>query len=273
MLLNATDVPGWITAADLAILSIIASHTPKNSSFVEIGSWVGRSSTAIHSKLDSSVQLHAVDIWSTEYFPPNKFELTNTDHMAATNYQSVDSKVYKNYRTAIDIAVSENSWQPAFAHLTAGRNIVQHCCTSAEFEIPKNWSAAFIDGDHSTEQLELDILKFLKSDELDCKLICGDDFNMDHADSVPQALLNALTLHGLPGKRKMWTKRRFIVRFPRSNLWFMWPVAGYWYDKLPTIFNEVTAQVGDHIQTIRYRRNDKERGENPAAYQTQSKSE
>lgn len=255
----SSEVPGWISLIDLAILKIIASHVPKNTKFVEIGSWVGRSTNAILEGLDPTVELHAVDIWSTDIMPPGMFTL---DTCMASSYMPIDSAIYKNYVTAIDIAHKSNSWQPAFSYFTQASNLVQHACSSNDLDIPPDWSAVFIDGDHSTAQLQKDILRFLKDDYLDQKLLFGDDFNMTHADTVPKALLTALSLYG---NTPMYTKRRFVVRFPKSDLWFMWPSVGHWYEKLPAILDEVNCAI-DRVKMFPECALVNERGEHPTAY-------
>jgi len=256
---KATDIPGWITQIDLAILTIVSSYVPPNTKFIEIGSWVGRSTTAIAEGLDPSIELHAVDIWSTETIPPNKLD-RNT--CMATSYMPYNSTIYKNYIDAIEIANNENSWQPAFSHFVKNLNVVKHCCSSNDFQIPEDWSAVFIDGDHSTEQLQTDIVKFLRDDYLDSKLVFGDDYCINHADTVPQALLESLNLFG---NIQMYAKRRFLIRFPKSELWFMWPSKGYWYECLPSIFDEVNNAVAK-IRSFPVESNVNERAEHPTAY-------
>jgi hypothetical protein len=255
----SSEVPGWITLIDLAILKIIASHIPKNTEFVEIGSWVGRSTNALLEGLDPTVKLHAVDIWSTDAMPPENLTL---DTCMASAYMPPDSLIYKNYIKAIEIAKESNSWQPAFSYFTQSSNVIQHKLLSNEFKIPDNWSAVFIDGDHSTDQLLKDVLSFLKNDYLDQKLIFGDDFNMKHANTVSMALLTALSLYG---NMPMYTKRRFLLRFPKSDLWFMWPTVGYWYDKLPAIIAEVNDAI-DKVKIFPESATVQERGEHPTAY-------
>lgn len=62
---NAYNTPGWMLWRDLILLGIIAKHTSENSNFIEIGSFVGRSTMAIKDNLPKSTCLTSIDPLST----------------------------------------------------------------------------------------------------------------------------------------------------------------------------------------------------------------
>lgn len=155
---RAAEVPGWMTLKELCWLS---QQAMKRNSIVEVGSWMGRSTTALAASTLGVV--YAVDTW----------EGTPAEH----------SEIMK--------ALTPKNLFKAFQHHTAGlSNVVpirkQSIEAAAEFN---NVDMVFIDANHDYENARADILAW--RDRLnDGGLLCGHDY--EYSEGVKRAVSELL---------------------------------------------------------------------------------
>jgi hypothetical protein len=231
---NAYNTPGWMLWRDLILLGIIAKHTSENSNFVEIGSFVGRSTLAIKDNLPLSTCLTSIDPLSTEIWSAFKMG----PGCLGDQKDKEDSKIYSNWKAMVKIAQEHNSWIPSFNYCT---NFVESdkwkliTTRSDDYTVPQDMDidAVFIDGDHSSEQVERDICKFIDADPKDEMLMLGHDLNLDHHDDIYPALVRTQR------HPRYKHRRRILVQMQLSEIWFLWPTKGKWANLLPQIINEV----------------------------------
>ena len=158
-----TNIPGWTSDLELKILEDLASNVPENGSILEVGSFLGRSTSALFNGKKTSVSLDVVDPFylSSIYSPTSNFL-----------YIQGDLDMLKK---AKQLALKTNSWRKSF-EFCLGKNIVKkinvYNTSSQEFQVNKKYDLVFIDGDHTRDAVTHDLRKFL-SDET---LIVGDDF-------------------------------------------------------------------------------------------------
>jgi hypothetical protein len=149
-----------------------------------------------------------------------------------------DSKIYSNWKAMVKIAQEHNSWIPSFNYCT---NFVESdkwkliTTRSDDYTVPQDMDidAVFIDGDHSSEQVERDICKFIDADPKDEMLMLGHDLNLDHHDDIYPALVRTQR------HPRYKHRRRILVQMQLSEIWFLWPTKGKWANLLPQIINEV----------------------------------
>lgn len=240
---NALNVPGWMFKPDLALLSTVAKHTPANSSFIEFGTFLGRSTRAISDNVNSTVQIHAVDIWDIKVFNPHSIYDDLAARWEATGGSVDQSIISTNFKNACDIATQAGTWEAAFSNFTQNNNyidgtsnITNHCCTTSEFELPTNSSVVFIDADHSFEGARHDIQKIANRTDI---LLCGHDFVLKHTNGVVQALVEYMQCQS---GNHMDINRTLIV-LPNTSIWFLVPPGGYWasafYEKVMPDYRSV----------------------------------
>ncbi len=201
------EIPGWMTHQDLNILTELAKHVPKNGSILEIGCFLGRSTTALYNGKDSSVSLEVID----------PFE----DICSWSGFKEIPSFTKANcsgsetlYNIAIHIAQRKN-WLESFRFCigdTIYNKLDVYRGTSKNHIIEKEYDFVFIDGSHSHEDVKHDIVKYSS----DTTLIVGDDFINTHP-GVSQAINESRNY-------------RTLVVFNESKLWVLIPRLGYWSD-------------------------------------------
>jgi predicted O-methyltransferase YrrM len=205
--MSSNDIPGWMTQNDLRILTILAKHVPKNGSMLEIGCFLGRSTTALYNGKDSSVSLEVIDpfedirTWSS---------FRNIPDFASSNCSGSESM----YKVAIHIAQQKN-WLEAFRFCIGDimyNKLSVYQGTSQSHTKEKEYDFVFIDGAHSYEGVKHDIIKY----GAETNLIVGDDFVSVHP-GVSEALNEVRNY-------------RTLVVFGESKLWVLIPKVGYWSD-------------------------------------------
>jgi predicted O-methyltransferase YrrM len=209
--MNIYDIPGWMTAYDLRILIMIAKHVPKNGSILEIGCFLGRSTTALYNGKDSSVSLEVID----------PFE----DICSWAGFKEIPSFTKANcsgsetlYNVAMHIAQRKN-WLESFRFCVGNvmyNNLDVYQGTSQTHIIEKEYDLVFIDGAHSYEGVKHDIMKYSS----ETTLLVGDDF-----------------LNGHPGVSQAINETRdyrTLVVFNESKLWVLIPKSGYWRNMFKT---------------------------------------
>jgi hypothetical protein len=207
MIIN-TSIPGWFSERELKYLASVAKLIKPNSTLVEIGSFIGRSSWTLSKNIPSSCNLHCVDTWKIV----NNYKL-----------HSLNSLFYGDFKEKIktfDRAKNSNSWNSSFLHYTQDCNNIKSFEMLSNDYIPDgNVSAVFVDGDHSYKQCKKDLENFSHLDNI---LYFGDDFINDFKEDVVSAVLEF---------RKTLPKS-ILINPPESKLWFLWPTQGYYGTQL-----------------------------------------
>lgn len=250
---NALNVPGWMFEPDLALLSIVAKHTPADTSFIEFGTFLGRSTRVISDNVDPTVRIHAVDIWDINVFNPHSIYDNLVARWEATSGSSDQSIISTNFKNACNIAIKAGSWEAAFSNFTQNNNyidgtsnIINYCCTTSEFELPSNSSVVFVDADHSFEGARRDIQKIANRSDI---LLCGHDFVLKHANGVVRALVEHMQCQS---GNHMENNRTLIV-LPNTSIWFLVPPGGYWasafYEKVMPGYRSIAAGL---LKTNKY---------------------
>jgi len=207
-------IPGWMNWYDLSILSMCSSLVPDNSCAVEIGGFCGRSSSVIAANKKDSCKFHSIDLW----------EFSDT-YPIAVGYSHPDL-TEEDIRVASKLARDAGSWKAVWDNFVPHKpNVFGLKLHSDNYNVQANTMFAFIDGDHSRNSVYTDLNKFIGIKEC---LIIGDDFTKKFKDDVPLAVLDHYLEHN----------DRYLISFPKSKLYALWPTVGYWADKLPLVLKE-----------------------------------
>lgn len=167
-------IPGWMPEIDLEYLELLASRVPAHGIIVEIGSFKGRSSWALAKSCHPSVKVFCIDLWEDEY--QKKYPLEDD-----VNKGPMYEEFLKNVADC--------------------PNIVPIKGNSTEIEWPEDRKAdlIFIDGDHTSPQVDKDVevwIKRLKPNGV----LTGHDFNIKLYPDVCRAVINLLKRLKLPLK-------------------------------------------------------------------------
>lgn len=199
------DIPGWMSIQDLNILQTLAGYVPENGSILEIGCFLGRSTTALYAGKHDSVKLEVVDT----------FEYNETYSIFSGQDLNGDMELFLKVAR---LARKENSWKKSFEFCVGDEicnSIDIHETSSENFISNKVLDMVFIDADHTTDAVVKDITKFINTNTL----IVGDDYNPKWSNSVPVA--TALV-------RGDYSHTLVVPAF--SKIWFMIPPIGFWKD-------------------------------------------
>lgn len=199
------NIPGWVTGRELTILSTLAGYVPENGSILEIGCFLGRSTSALYNSKHSSVTLDVVDcfrgISSASINKP-------FDQLFSQRSEQLEQAYYR----ARDIAIKDG-WQQAFKDCVGQEmynNITVHPMNSTNFVKTKQYNLTFIDGDHAEESVLNDIQKC----DTDVDLLVGDDF--------------VKTFPGIAAAVNQFRRTRTLIVFQDTKLWVLVPKSGYW---------------------------------------------
>lgn len=194
-----TNIPGWMWDKELLILSTLASLVPENGSILELGCFLGRSTSALYNGKHQNVRLDIVDCFKgiplTARFDESKLR--------------GDPVLYEKAQT---IAM-QTGWEDAFKYcigekMSSDINVFSMLTTN--FENPKPYDLTFIDASHSMLDVINDINKFSSNEGL----LIGDDYIKHHA--------------GVSSAINETRRDRMVVVFENTKLWAMLPVHGYW---------------------------------------------
>lgn len=203
------DIPGWMSIKELFILSSLANMCPENESILEIGCFLGRSTTALYKGKRPSVQLDVVDHFQRAELHEQYFKKTNNYPWRPTVGN------LEIYNDAVKIA-NKHGWEEAFKFCVGEEiynNLNIHPTTSREFNNFKSYNLVFIDGSHLYEDIFHDIKKYSGSHTL----LIGDDFDFYYPD-ISKAI------NVLRNYRTLWV-------FENTKLWALIPKLGHWKDK------------------------------------------
>jgi hypothetical protein len=200
------NIPGWMYEQELKILSELAKYVPLNGSILEVGCFLGSSTTALYRGKHPSVQMDVVDCFRGFRNPELLNKEFNQLHFTAGN-----KDLYEN---AKKIAIT-SGWQQAFRFCIGEEmynNINVHSNTSAEFVKSKSYNLTFIDASHTMEDVVHDINKF----DSDTDLLIGDDYHPWY--------------NGVPIALNQTRNKRMLIVFENTKLWALVPKTGYWRD-------------------------------------------
>jgi len=198
------NIPGWMSVTDLEILNRLASYVPENGNILEVGCFLGRSTSALYYGKPSSAKLEVVDIFQID----KEYTKDITDSKYLNGHIDYKNKI-KN------IMANSNSWLDAFRYCLTPRianQIKINVASSVDYELTKEFDLVFIDANHSLDSVLKDIRKFSSENTL----LVGDDFNHKHL-GVVQAI--ATVRFELP---------RTLIVPANSKIWIMVPSTGYW---------------------------------------------
>jgi hypothetical protein len=201
------QIPGWMGETDLKVLSTLAENVVENGNILEIGSFLGRSTSAFFYSKHPSVSLTVVD----------SFEITDRYNFLVENFFQTtemmgDNELFLHVQKNLK---GYNSFFEAFKHCL-GEEICSQIdinVTHTKNYVPnKKFDMVFIDGDHSFEELTRDILKYSDDDTL----IVGDDFHPWWQD-VARSLASIRIFH-----------QRTLIVPENAKVWIMVPPSGRW---------------------------------------------
>ena len=199
-------IPGWMSDTDLCVLSNLSSYVPDNGHILEIGSFLGRSTSALYLSKKQTVSLTVVD----------EFKVNGMYGDSLTLPRQGNSSIFK---VAKKLAVTAGSWRAGFEYCL-GKDISDQITvnemSSNDFVVDKIYDLVFIDGDHRCEQVQRDIIKCIN----DTTLIIGDDFEPRHI-GVIQGLLPFITDSKISSGRSLFVPSN-------SKIWMLIPNNGYW---------------------------------------------
>ena len=197
------QIPGWMSIVDLEILNRLASYVPENGNILEVGCFVGRSTSALFAGKPTSATLEVVDT----------FEVVGL-YSLNTVANHMDGHKFFKYRIK-EIANNTGSWLEAFRFCLTpeiANQLTITVASSAEYNLTKQFDMIFIDANHHIDYVLHDIIKFASTNTL----LVGDDFCSAQL-GVSEAL--ARVRHLIP---------HTLIVPANSKIWIMVPIAGYW---------------------------------------------
>jgi len=215
-------IPGMTRPFELSALGYISSLVLPGKIFIEVGSWIGRSSYAISKNLPPKSVLHCIDTW--EYnndYGNNLLDISKQHTKSNFNDYYIS---HKGMELLIERYQTSKDWLDIWKQYTSDcNNIVPFKMRSEDYDIPGNVACVYIDGNHSAEGVSADLKKFNISNDV---LLCGDDCSMKHINGVVYALLDGEVREKTLGGGR--TIRRTLIVLPNSKFWILLPTEGYW---------------------------------------------
>jgi hypothetical protein len=198
------SIPGWMYEQELKILSVLAGYVPENSSILEVGCFLGSSTTALYRSKLSSVSMDVVDCFRGFRNPEMINKPFNQLHFTAGDINL--------YEDAKKVAIA-SGWHQAFRFCIGEEmynDITIHPVTSVDFVKNKPYNLTFIDASHTLEDVTHDINKFTGDDNL----LVGDDFHPWY--------------NGVPTALNQTRNKKTLIVFENTKLWALVPKTGYW---------------------------------------------
>lgn len=210
-----TNIPGWMSERDLNILAKLSALCPENSSMLEIGAFLGRSTYSLYANKKESVSLSVID----------KFEISS---MYPTGIDTFKHKLDGDNTLALEasqLSKQANTWRAGFERCLGDEicsDIDINISASSQYKKTKDFELVFIDGGHDRDTVLHDIEKFITP----TNLLVGDDFGEQYTKYM--GLIDAVS----------YTKikyNRTLVCLYNSRIWILIPNTGYWKETLGTI--------------------------------------
>jgi len=207
-----TDIPGWMSERDLNILARLSALCPEDSSMLEIGAFLGRSTYSLYANKKETTTLTVID----------KFEITPDYNTDVTNYIF---KLDGNQDLALEasqLSKQANTWHAGFEKCLGNKicsDIDINVCASSQYNKTKDFELVFIDGGHDRDTVLHDIEKFITS----TNLLVGDDFGEQYMKYM--GLIDAVSYSKIKHNRT-------LISLDNSRLWMLIPNTGYWKEAL-----------------------------------------
>jgi predicted O-methyltransferase YrrM len=207
-----TGIPGWMSERDLNILAKLSALCPDNSSMLEIGAFLGRSTYSLYANKKETTTLTVID----------KFEITPDYNTDVTNYIF---KLDGNQDLALEasqLSKQANTWHAGFEKCLGNEicsDIDINIGVSSQYKKTKDFELVFIDGGHDKRTVLCDIVKFISP----TNLLVGDDFGGPF-DRF-QGLIETVSYSKIKYNRT-------LVCLDNSRLWMLIPNTGYWKETL-----------------------------------------
>ena len=203
---NILDIPGWMNEKELIILSTLAGYVPDQGSILEIGCFLGSSTTALYNGKKSTVSVDVVDC----------FRGFRNPALVEKPFKELRFGLGKEefYYQARTVAI-EQGWEQAFKYCIGDamyNDISTYPTTSKEFIKNKSYNLTFIDASHTEEDVTFDINKYIS----DTDLLIGDDYHPWY--------------NGVPIALNQTRDKRTLIVFENTKLWALIPKIGYWRD-------------------------------------------
>jgi hypothetical protein len=217
----ANTIPGMMTPDEMIVLSNLASLVPKNGKILEIGSYLGRSTAALHAGKDPSVTLTLIDNWD--------FGIGVVDDDIV-----IDGDI-SLYNRAVNLSIEKGTWRAGFElclhKILHQIEVLQ--MDSKHFFDHAQYDLIFIDGDHNRP--EHDIYNSIANSRT---LVFGDDFIFDLFPNVLQVVMSSRGNRVLifPTEPKLKTQAM-------TKIWGLMPTEGYWRDNLSKVFDAIQPNV------------------------------
>lgn len=219
------DVPGWSPADQLMALFNLAFLTPVEGDIVELGSWCGRSATALGlaAQLSGDSVVHAVDLfpeksdWRQNGDGTFSFSVTvNGRTVGAYGEQSVWAEpyyrdiapIYEKHRGVLDVFRDTIARNGLSEVVRPYRGDLQMFAADAPASL--RCKLAFIDGDHGYDAVVADI------DAVERLLVPGGWIGFDDAfscyEGVDRAIVDRVINSGRYDRCQQVTRKFFVAR-------------------------------------------------------------
>lgn len=219
------DVPGWSPADQLMALFNLAFLTPVEGDIVELGSWCGRSATALGlaATMSGDCVVHAVDLfpeksdWRQNGDGTFSFSVTvNGRTVGAYGEQSVWAEpyyrdiapIYEKHRGVLDVFLDTIARNGLSEVVRPYRGDLQMFAADAPASL--RCKLAFIDGDHGYDAVVADI------DAVERLLVPGGWIGFDDAfscyEGVDRAIVDRVIHSGRYDRCQQVTRKFFVAR-------------------------------------------------------------
>lgn len=159
---RAKRTTGWMTDSELQFL---AHQSRLHRTIIEVGSWHGRSATAIVENMPENAILYCIDTWNGT---PNEKSDTNTFHATADLLDG--DYVYNHFMSNMFEYIQKGKVIPIRMHSEHAASLLKNKNVIADM--------IFIDAGHTYEDVKKDIISWmplLRSNGI----LCGHDYHVD----------------------------------------------------------------------------------------------
>lgn len=153
------SIPGWMSNRDLEILSYLSSCVPEYGNILELGCFLGRSTSALVQSKKDNVSIDVVDTFTGIPVTEEYLDISG------------DRELFNEMRSE---AIKTGDWEQSFK-FCQGKDLHKinlFKCSSQNFKIEKHYDLSFIDTTHTFREVFFDIKKFINVQGI----IAGDDF-------------------------------------------------------------------------------------------------
>jgi len=223
------NVPGWTPHDQLVALFTLAYATPVEGDIIELGSWCGRSATALGlaAQMSGRTIVHAIDLFPEKHdwrrnadgtfslsvaVGGRKVDAYDEQRVWAEPYHRDIAPVYERHSGLLDVFLDTIALNGLCEVVRPYRGTLQMFADAAPRDL--RCKLAFIDGDHSYPAVASDIAtveRFL----VPGGWICFDDA-FSHYEGVNRAITEHVIESGAYERCQQLTRKFFVAR-RRSN--------------------------------------------------------